>query len=110
MDYDTFIDVLRLIDAVLASAVFGIIVFRTKRYWKMYDRPQQYLIMSYLGFTLAVSYTSFELYAQQTSIGFRSYIVFAASAFALFAIITNKKPGLLNFDGKPLERKDRNPE
>ena len=81
-----FIEWLRLVDALLAALVFGLLANRGRKYWGRYDEAQKWMYASFTAYTLAVSYTSFELYVQNVDTGLRSYIVLAANALALYAL------------------------
>lgn len=86
MSYDTFISALRLVDALLAAVVFAVLVNRGRTYWDKYDSAQKWMYSAFVLYTVAVSYTSFELWAQEVDAGFRSYIVLLANLIALYAL------------------------
>ncbi len=106
MTYENFISGLRLFDALAASLILGVLMFRTTRHWGFYDTQQKMLVVSFASFVAATAYTSFELYAQEASIGLRSYIVLAAILITAAAFALNKKPGLMTFN--EFEYKKRN--
>lgn len=86
MSYQTFIEGLRLVDAVMASLVFCLLVNRGRLFWHKYDSAQRWMYSSYTLYVLAVAYASFELYAQNLSPGLRSYVVLLANFAALYAL------------------------
>lgn len=86
MTYQTFIEGLRLVDALMASLVFCLLVNRGRLYWAAYDTAQRWMYASFTLYVLAVAYASFELYAQNLSPGLRSYVVLFANFAALYAL------------------------
>lgn len=86
MTYHTFVEALRLFDALAAALVFGLLVYRGRMFWRFYDPAQKWMYSSFTLYTMAVSYTSFELFEQDVSVGFRSYVVLAANLFTLYAL------------------------
>jgi hypothetical protein len=86
MEYHDFIEALRLVDALLAALVFCLLVNRGRLYWSEYDPAQRWMYASFTLYALAVSYTSFELWAQDVDTGLRSYVVFIANGIALYAL------------------------
>lgn len=86
MNYHDFIEALRLIDALLAALVFGLLVNRGRLFWSKYDPAQKWMYASFTLYTLAVSYSSFELWVQDVDTGVRSYVILVANAVALYAL------------------------
>lgn len=86
MTYHTFIEGLRLADAIMASLVVCVLFYRAKMFWDRYTAPQRWMMVSYMLYVTAIAYTSFELYAQDVSVGYRSYIVFVANIVAIYAL------------------------
>jgi hypothetical protein len=86
MSYHTFIEGLRLADAIMAAVVFALLVNRGRRFWTSYDASQKWMMSAFTLYTLAVSYTSFELWVQDVNVGLRSYVVLVANLFTLYAL------------------------
>lgn len=89
MSYDTFIDALRLFDAVTASIVFGVLCYRGRRFWNQYTNPQKWIYAAFTMYAFAISYSSFELYGQDVQPGLRSYVILVANAIAIYALVRN---------------------
>ena len=104
MTYDHFIDALRLLDAILASLVFGILVYRGRLFFQAYTKPQKWLYISFTMYALAAAYTSFELYGQDVENGLRSWFLLAANITALYALARNRNSIIVG-GGNPADDK-----
>lgn len=87
----TAVEALRLLNALVATIVLGLLFFRGKLYWEYFDRAQRLLFSSYMLYVFAVAYTSFELFAQNAEIGLRSGIIFAANVLAVWTLVRYRR-------------------
>ena len=108
MSYDMFVEGLRFFDALVATTLLGVLMFRTVRFWWAYDRQQKCLVIAFALYLATVAYTSFELYAQHATIGYRSYVALVANMFTIYAFAMNKKPGLMTRNEYVEKRDDHN--
>ena len=80
-------DVVRLVNAVLASLVFGALIYKGRLYYKQYDKHQRLLYVSFTLYTLATAYGSVEAYSLNVPPGLRVWPFLVANAIALYAFI-----------------------
>ena len=80
-----FTDVVRLVNALLASLVFGALCFKGRLYFHLYDTHQKLLYISFTLYAFATAYGSVEAYNQDVAFGWRILIVLAANIVALVA-------------------------
>ena len=84
---ETLYDIVRLVNAVLASLVFGALVYKGRLYFTYYDKQQKLLYISFTMYTLATSYGSVEAYSMNVPPGLRVWPFLIANAIALYAFI-----------------------
>lgn len=84
---ETFYDVVRLLNALLASLVFCALVHKGRLYFKTYDEQQKLLHIAFTLYVLAVSYGSVEAYSRNIEGGVRLLPFLLANAIALYAFI-----------------------
>lgn len=82
---ETFYDVVRLANALLASIVFGALVYKGRLYFSSYGKQQKLLYIAFTLYVLAVSYGSVEAYAQDIEGGPRLLPFLVANIIALYA-------------------------
>lgn len=85
-NYDNVIDALRLLDAVLASVVFGMLLYQSKRFWSQYVREQRLFMAGFMLYAFSAAYTSFEMFGQDVENGLRSWVLLVANVVALYAL------------------------
>ena len=84
---DTVYDVVRLVNAVLASLVFCALVYKGTLYFRNYDSHQKLLYVSFTLYTLATAYGSVEAYSLDIPPGLRIWPFLLANAIALYAFV-----------------------
>lgn len=95
MSYETFIDALRLFDAVTASVVFGVLCYRGRRFWRQYTNSQKWIWVAFTMYVFAIAYSSFELYAQEVETGIRSYVILVANIIAIYALMRHSNESIV---------------
>lgn len=87
MSSDTFYDIIRLVNAVVASLVFCALIHRGKLYFRGYDKQQKLLHGSFTLYALATAWGSVEAYNLNIPKGAAVFIFLAANLVALYAFI-----------------------
>jgi hypothetical protein len=78
-------DFVRLANALLASIVFGCLIYKGRLYFSSYDGQQKLLYIAFTLYVLAVSYGSVEAYALDIEGGFRLIPFLIANIIAIYA-------------------------
>ncbi len=84
---DILVDVVRLGNAVLASFVFGALVYKGWLFYHTYNPHQKLLFLAFTGYALGLSYGSVEAYGQDAPFGVRVPLFLIANILAVVAFV-----------------------
>lgn len=87
---DLLFDIVRLLNAVSASLVFGALCYRGRLYFPQYDIQAKLLYISFTLYTFATAYGSVEAYNLDSPPGLRVFPFLIANGIALYAFLRYK--------------------
>ncbi len=83
---DTVIDSIKLVNAMTASIIFGLLVFRGRRNYAAYNQREKVFHNGFLFYAFAAAFASIETYAAATGDIFTPFIILCANAYAVRAV------------------------
>ena len=101
----TWIEALRLFNALLASLIVFTLAFRGRMFWQDYDHSRRAAYMAFVLYALATAEFSAEAYFERIEIGAWSFFFLAANLTAAYALYRykllfgRKKTPAENFEG-----------